>query len=591
MRGVNILKHLYNESGYSLFLTVFTALLFGILATILLSLTISGAKKSELREDVTQAHELSEKGLKEITQQINYDLQEELDKHEDGMSYSDFIDTTNEVLDKYKCGEDESKQGETGTYQSCVLDNGDEVLPRNVTFKSNGVADDQEKEMISIVAIGGDPVPDSMEYAVNTFITKECAESPGKCKGGEGNLFLHGGVGIQGDINVGRNLITSNRSHEKYASHHWIHSYFPSSKDKADGSASTIAVGEDVYTVTWNSNGTKNNAFNYAAHINSINIPETTPYNKMDVIDENVFVGSYVAETSNRTDQPGRYDLDINGEKEKYEYRHDDPGVTKIETKLIGSDGIDKEIKNVNYQNEKVFPMWYKNAEKGYRFFILGESTFKQFATYGDIRFGRTKLSKNNVIEFKEGAYIGGNLRIGHSTEVKGPIYVNGDLFIDGDNVTLNSVMYVNGDVHIKHATLDETIDSQVKGTFVIYSNGKIVVERTNRFNDYPAEMNAYLYSKESIEMDGNESNINIKGGLSAPRIVLNSIRGRTKPTSWTGFQTVEARGYEGSVQQKKRDSRLQIIYDQDVMDQYSDLLLESRIKLVPPAKVVDIIE
>src|SRR5690625_6155020 len=80
------------------------------------------------------------------------------------------------------------------------------------------------------VLFGGDLEEDNREYAASTFIHKDCTENKANCLPGEGNMFLHGGVAIQGDISVERHLITSNRSYEKYAGHHWLHSYYPSAK-------------------------------------------------------------------------------------------------------------------------------------------------------------------------------------------------------------------------------------------------------------------------------------------------------------------------------------------------------------------------
>lgn len=586
------MRNLYHERGYTLFLTVLTTFIFSIIAISLITISISGAKRSVVREEVIQATELSEKGLNQITQQINYDIQKELDKHEDGLTRSAYIQEINKVVDKYMCGNTEIIEGDTGDFDACVLeqlDKGLDVLPQRIKFESTGYVEDKEKELITTVEIGGNLSPDNMQYAVNTFITKECAESRGNCQAGEGNLYLHGGSSIQGDINVDRNLITSNRSHEKYAAHHWIHSYFPSVKEKPDGSASKVLVGENVYTFQWdNVSGTKISGFDYAKHISEIDIPNKSPYTKKDVIDENVFVGDYVPEISNRTDHPIQSGFDIEAEKEKYFYTHNDPGVTHLQTAIInGTTGVRRVIRNQQSANEKIFPKIDNKFEAD--FIINGNSSFKQFSTYQNLDLG--KIRNDNIIEFKEGAYVGGDLRIRKNTEVKGPIYVNGDVIIEGKNVTINSVLYVNGEVFIRHTASDATLGPQVKGDFIIYANGKIVMHRMNRFNDHPTEMNSFLYSNESIEIDGNESNVKLKGGISAPRIVLNSIRGRSKAAIFGDGQLVEARGFEGWAEQARRESRLQIIYDKNVLDKYSHLILENRITRVPPAKITDIEE
>lgn len=593
------MKHLYRERGYTLFLTVLTIFVFGIIIISLLTITISGAKRSELREDVTRASELAEKAFKQLSQQINYDLQTELNKHEDGLPKSIFLQEIENVVKTYKCNENDTfVNAETGEYYACVvehIDKGIDVLPQRVKLRTTGKVNDKVKNYESIIELNGNILPDDMDYVVNTFISEKCVESDGKdCVPGEGNLFLHGGSSIQGDVNVDRNLITSNRSHEEYAGHHWIHSYFPSAENKPNGDTPKIIVGNDIYTLSWDANkysGTKIKGFDYAKHIALIdNIPENEPYEKRDMFDENVFVGSYIPIMSNRVDHPGFRELNITAEKDKYQYGPNSSGVKQIETNLFGTGGVDRVIYNEQYPNDKVFPKWYRNFEG--KFHIRGNSTFKQFSTYGDVILGGVRL--NNNIEFIDGAYIDGNLEIKNNTEVKGPIYVNGDLIIKGKNITINNVMYVNGMVHIKHAEYDEGILAEIKGDHIIYANKKIVIERINRFNDHPTTLHAYYYSNESIEVDGNESNVIINGGVSAPRIVLNSIRGR----SYSGVrayqykpQLVEFRSYDGYEDQKDRKSRLKVTFCPDIFNKYSHLMLESRVSKVLPPKIIELEE
>lgn len=582
-----------HEQGYTLFLTLLTITLFGILGISLVSFTLSGALRSEAREDVTQAGELAEKGFNHLMQEIVTDLNNEINNYPEGVTPEKYDQILDETLDNYICTDDINYTSSvTGSYKACIKDKGENEHPREVTFESYGKAEDREKLLLTTTLFDIEPIPDHMQYAINTFVTEDCMQSSSKCVAGEGNLYLHGGVGVQGDIHAQRHLITSNRSYEKYAAHHWIHSYFPSAQEKPNGQPSSILLGGDIYTVTWPGfDGTKINSFNYSDHVSRLNFPHQNPYTRMDKIDENVFVGSYVAEKSERVDHPKQEDIDIERKKDIYKYERNDPGVTVIETNLFGTGGVDRVIYNEQYPHEKVFPKWYKNFNG--KFHIRGHSVFKQFATYGNVELGN--IRKNNVIEFIDGAYIEGDLTVGNDVHVKGPIFVNGDLKIKGKNLTLDSIFYVNGQVHIKHATFDETIESNTKGNFIIYANKKIVVERINRFNDYPAKLKAFLYSNESIEMDGNESHIHLHGGLSAPRIVLNSIRGR----SYAGAnlfkqsdpQIVEARAYEGWAEQQRRDSRLKIIYDGSIIEKYADFILEDRIVEALPPKIIDIEE
>ena len=82
------MKYLKREKGYALFLTVLIIALFSILAVSLTTIVLSGANKTAVREEVTQASELSDKGLQHMLNQINKELEDELG--ETGLPRSEF---------------------------------------------------------------------------------------------------------------------------------------------------------------------------------------------------------------------------------------------------------------------------------------------------------------------------------------------------------------------------------------------------------------------------------------------------------------------------------------------------------------------
>src|SRR5690625_3686109 len=299
------MRRLKEESGYTLFLTVLTIFIFSILVISLLTMTISGTKRSEVREDFTQASELAEKALNYLTQQINYDLQKEVDKYKDrdGMKESLFIEKVKEVVNRYRCVSEKEPYivTDTGTFSACVKnvdDERNERLPQQIKIRTVGESEDKRKTYVAVMEFDGNTIKD-LDFAVNTFIKESCVNSRNDCTLGEGNLFLHGGSEIQGDISVNRHLITSNRSHEKYTKHHWIHSYCPSIKPKyvdplndENNIPSQIIVGGDIYTVEWfNLPGTVVNDLDYPTHVAQIDIPNEKPYEKKDFINDEVFVG------------------------------------------------------------------------------------------------------------------------------------------------------------------------------------------------------------------------------------------------------------------------------------------------------------
>lgn len=96
-----------------------------------------------------------------------------------------------------------------------------------------------------------------------------------------------------------------------------------------------------------------------------------------------------------------------------------------------------------------------------------------------------------------------------------------------------------------------------------------------------------FFYSEDELEIYVVGSKIRIEGGISAKKVNLNAIKGRaTRGSGFPGAQRILA-GYEGFgfnsysvydyfeseiVQKKSAESRLQIIYNPDIITTYSEL-------------------
>lgn len=147
----------------------------------------------------------------------------------------------------------------------------------------------------------------------------------------------------------------------------------------------------------------------------------------------------------------------------------------------------------------------------------------------------------------------------------------------------------LNGKVKIRHSRIEGLEkENGGKGSLIIYAKDDILIERNNRFEDDPAPIKGFFYSKNNIEAYGNEANIRIEGGISAQKIILNGIRGRASILPFKAAQFIEFRYYEGWKEQAKRDSRLQIVYDKDIINNYSDLVPEKRVYNVVSPKILE---
>lgn len=124
----------------------------------------------------------------------------------------------------------------------------------------------------------------------------------------------------------------------------------------------------------------------------------------------------------------------------------------------------------------------------------------------------------------------------GGNHTIKGTYYVNGDVEITQTNINADAVLYVNGDVHIDHATIKgiENPDGS-RGKLIIFATGDIIYNYASElgtnigkkyYNEDQLVLDAYLYANDKIELHGTLSNLKVRGGIAANRLLLSGIRG-----------------------------------------------------------------
>ena len=59
--GEKVMQYFKSQRGYSLLLVITIVVLFGVLATSMLTFTATGVKRNEIREDITKATEMSKR--------------------------------------------------------------------------------------------------------------------------------------------------------------------------------------------------------------------------------------------------------------------------------------------------------------------------------------------------------------------------------------------------------------------------------------------------------------------------------------------------------------------------------------------------
>lgn len=587
------MQYIKNQSGNTLLITLIILIVFSILGLSLMSLSISGLSKNEIRQDNVRSEDLSEKGIDRITQQINSELTQKIEES-NGLTRTNFINILNSTINKYKCTTGSpitDSSGKTGTYITCIKEvkptyekgnpTVENELRKLIVFESHGISGNSTKTMTTEIEIGAESAPETLKYAVGTNInTKDGIQN------GEGNLYMHGGVSVKGDFKVDGNIITRDRGYAYLNGEQWISSILPESIPTDGVPNSKIVLGKNFYT--FNSN------LSYSSHIANNNFSNSSYKKETDIkqlfregSSPKIIIREPVISPIGITDQRANFYLS-NGER--------------------FSTGLNsKKIANVNKPNSKVIPTYterectrwfifcveYKNVEKeDGTFEMTGNNTFEQLSTIGSLEI------ENSNSTFKKGLYVGGNLQIGNNNTtynpsnyspitLDGPVYVKGNVNIQGANLKSNVLLYVEGDVNIQYSTINgKSLANKKEGSLIIFAKGQIKISNNSVNQDTPSQIKGFFYTEEDLEIFGVGSNIQIEGGISARRIVLNAIRGRASDSSFSGSQRITSNShFEGVAGQRSRQSRLQIIYDQDIIETFSNLKQPEPIiyKVEPP--------
>lgn len=572
------MKHFREERGSSLVVVMLVTLIFTVFGLFLLSTTMSGSQRTEIRNDDYQSLYLAEKGIDKVMKKLEWEINNLIP--EDGMKSSDFVYELEKLLNSY-IGKQVNGDGSNGTFSGTVMnweDINKEKTLKKVTVSATGFASNQEKTLTSNFEFGVDNIPEALKYALGSYICKNCDNKVD----GEGNMFLHGGIHIQGDLKVDNNLITA--EHAFYTSSAreiwaptWAPSLFPTPESIDEKSA--LVLGKDIYTYV-SASGTSHPK-DYSKHVQR-DIPKgarkVTDRSKSSRENTELIKGAFFPENSPRIikkELAVRSDIKI---KELVEGKH---GVLDGNVKFyhggIGGVYIIRDIKEPYATVSN-----YKTIDSG------------QYILYGNNMMNKIYTHKSDVelcsgnLTLKEGGYIGRNLDIGLTSgcaeinpkitlNAGGPVYINGNLTIQKADVKISGIFYVKGEVYISDTTIDGlTLKSGKNGSMIVFSEGNVNVRNNNMYKDNPGHIHAFFYSKSALGMHGVLSNIKIEGGLSGRRIVLNAVQGKSYNSNPKNSQFEQGGGgsvwFQKRAYQKSENSRLQIIYNPEIIEIYSDL-------------------
>lgn len=572
-------------------------MLFAILGAALLTMTFNGLAKNETRENTVQSIDLATKGEQYLIADINSRVAQFVENKNvltNEVFHQEFLN----LLKEYDCGSKTSylnklnadvKSG-TSTGDSSICVDTKKVAPYDDTltkFKvpliSTGKAGSKESVIQSTYLMGAQDVKESLKYSVSTF--KNETEQGG-------NLILHGGSELQGNINVENNLFLTSYS---YGLGRWLESVLPRAK------GSKLFLGNNIYTLK---NGLSN--LNYSTHVNS-NFTSTSLYKTIPATYYNPNSPTNLAENGfERNYAPALY----KNEEENIFYK------VSEDFKGLGSYAFSN--RNTNKSERYNCTLFFFCDTWKYALINSTTTESSPISYNGDLYITNgTRDNKNISVTFKNAVYVKGDLIIGnleynandpktyHNITLDGKtIYVDGKVRVLGVNLTANTNIYVKGeekDSYVKYndsvtkgllfPEVSETETSKLTtrfyeltlkglnttntvGSIIVFSAGKLQIANISEYSPTPSILTGYFYSEGSMELYGFGSNLKIVGGVSANNLTLNAMRGDSLQScsNKNNYQLINSYCFEKGTNQNApgKNTRLSIEYNEKILDTYS---------------------
>lgn len=559
-------KLFLNEKGNTLIIVLMMVLIFTVAGLSLLTTTMNGAKRTAVREADIQATELAEKGIDYLTAYLKTETKPLVD-----LSVEEFKDELDLILDTYSAevplDAPENQELKVRIYGVRSLFPGTDDLTHEMTLYSQATVKNSTRTILSTVRLGAQKVPETLKYVMGSY--NPCMNEK-KChkKQDDGNLFLHGGVAIQGDLYVEQHMVTKDTGvvTDSNNKHQWIPSDLPSIEGE-NGSRAKLIISGELYKLNSSKHSYNNNinqtSFNGEGYqeISANNVSSAfTAYHEVNK--------QYVPILEKRSTNFAP--IDIEGEKDNYYF---DSSASFPTTALPVSDWVG-DLGNFNIMHSSKNHVLLDRSVEMNRLNLMLRNN--------DTLYLLNDESTPKTFRFHEGAYIGGDLTIGNRSEyrnnsdlyqeleIDGPLYVDGDLEIIGANVKFNSTVYVTGKTTIRYSMIEGMQDDGTESSLVIFGKDTIEISNMNVYSDEPNIIRGFFYSEELMEIFGVASNIEIQGGIFGRKVVLNATKGsvnRGDPIYWGQLLI----GYEEDYAENQQNispskSRLRVIYNPELI-------------------------
>jgi uncharacterized protein YsxB (DUF464 family) len=561
-------KLFLNERGNTLIIVLLMVLIFTVAGLSLLTTTMNGAKRTAVTEADIQATELAEKGIDYLTANLETETKPLVD-----LPVSEFEKELDRILEEYSeevtLDAPENQELEVKIYGKRPLFPGTNNLTNEMKLYSKAEVNERTKVVITTIHLGALKVPDALKYAVGSY--NPC-KNEGKChkKQDDGNMFLHGGVAIQGDVYVEQHMVTKDTGIVSYSNnkYEWIPSDLPSIEGESGSRAKLILSGQlyklnsSKHSYQHNINQTSFNGEGYQEiHANNVS-SAFTAYHELN----KQYIPTLEKGTTNFAP------IDIEAEKDNFYFDSSAPFPT---TEMAISDWHGDLGSSNIIQISKNSVLLYRSVEMNRLNLSLGNN---------DTLYLENFSNEPKTFKFHEGAYIGGDLTIGNpfefrndsdlyqKFEIDGPLYVDGDLEIIGANVKFNSTVYVTGKTTIRYSEIEGLQDDGSESSLVIFGKDAIEISNMNVYGDEPNIIRGFFYSEELMEIFGVASNIEIQGGVFGRKVVLNATRGQVRRGDPIYLGNTDfIIGYEEDYAENQQnispsESRLRVIYNPELI-------------------------
>lgn len=549
---------IHNQRGYTFFLVFATLIIFSVLGLSLVTQTMSGTNKNKIRQDTVSAIDLADKGIDYAVNDIQKQLEDKIatgtvTKSEFETFLKTNIDNSNLLCSKngielssnltdsntkvcieeihlIKKGADMNNLEDTDLISVKDINKytGDEIdlFKRVISLKSTGIVNGKEKVIKTRVVVGTDAVPDQLRYSIST--------------NDDGNLFLHGGVEIHGDIKTDGNLIISEQA-TWMSGNTAIWENSVTARIVRDQKSATpkliIRPDKNVYIL----NTSKKPS--YSNHIDGSRLNNTSHYTKISPISENAsqtIANQFFASPNLKVVSKNLPDDSVN--------------VVKKITDNYGK--TNHTYTNLSYDNRSNGSPTYYN-KKTTIFVGSYERYCKRNGRYGCSEYGYDFFNGDMEITL-------GNKRL------VGTYFVNGNLTIKNTTLSSNALLYVKGNVEIRDSVLKGLDDNS---TLIIFAEGDISISNISLNKDEPSVLKGFFYTNQNMILYGVGSNININGGISANRLILTALRGSVWEDRWGNFYTTSnsTQAALDSQGNPKTFSRLKVVYDHNLITQFEE--------------------